>query len=118
MSAQLSIDFSAARAAADRGMRHAIECAEYTDTDWPDAALAFLRRYATSHREFTVEQVTAAADLQGYGSPADGRAWGGIVRRAKNAGLIRCKGRTAPRWNGHGSPGQVWPSMVCGEWVG
>jgi len=85
---QLAIDFSAARAAADRGMQQALDHAEYIDQEWPDLAYAFLCRYARSHEFFEGWQCTDLANAMGFGSPADDRAWGAIYKRALNTEVI------------------------------
>ena len=109
---QTALDFTACRAAAERGMQQAIQHAECVDDTWPDAALAFLIRYARTCPEFTVEEMTAQADRMGYASPTDSRAWGPIVRRAALRGVIRNTHRTRPRVKGHGAPGILWASLV------
>ena len=109
---QTLMDFATCRAAADRGMQQAIQHAELVDDTWPDAALAFLIRYARSCPEFAVEDMTAQADRMGYASPTDDRAWGPIVRRAAIRGVILNTHRTRPRVKGHGAPGPVWQSLV------
>lgn len=107
---QVTFDFTAA---ANAGIQQSYDHACRVDDEWPERAFEYLRRYARVHPEFTVEQMTAAADREGYGSPTDSRSWGGIVRKAQNKGLIRATGRTAPRSKGHGSPGIVWASVVA-----
>jgi len=105
-------DLSKARVAANEGMQRALDASERRDIDWPDAALGFLRHYARTHAEFTMEEATAEANRLGYGSPSDERAWGSVVRRAAIRGYIRNTHRTCPRIKGHGSPGVVWESLV------
>lgn len=109
---QQVIDFERMRQERDAGMERAIQHAEHIDDSWPDAALGFLYRYARAHAEFTVEEATAEATRLGYGSPADDRAWGSVVRRAAIRGFIRNTHTTRPRLKGHGSPGPVWESLV------
>jgi hypothetical protein len=106
------IDFAAARTAANEGIARSLDAAERRDEEWPERALGFIHRYALSHAEFTVEEMTAEAGRLGYGSPADDRAWGSIVRRAAIRGFIRNTHTTRPRVKGHGSPGPVWQSLV------
>lgn len=80
-----------------RNVRHrkARECTEKADSNspgWSDKAYAFLCRYSRSHQSFLIEEVIHAA----YGKvpePEDTRAWGGVTRRAKNAGEIKPTGR-------------------------
>jgi len=85
---QVAFDFSAARAAANRGMRQALDHAEYTDQEWPDLAYAFLCRYARSHEFFEGWHVTEAARLCGYDAPTTGRAWGSLYVKAQKDGVM------------------------------
>jgi len=102
--------------ARDEGMMRALDHAERLDDEWPDRAYGFLCRYARAHEYFTIEEMTAEADRLGYGSPADGRAWGGVVRRAAachdSLAIIQNTHTTRPRLKGHGAPGPVWYSLV------
>lgn len=111
---QLSINFAACRAAADRGMRQAIEHAERLDDTFPARADAFIREYARTHFEFTSEQVTAAAERAGVKPLSDGRAWGAPIKRAASVGVMVATDKTAPRLKGHGSPAVVWRSLKFG----
>jgi hypothetical protein len=106
------IHLTEAREAANEGMQRALDAAERRDDEWPERALSFVHRYALTHDYFTVEEMTAEADRLGYGSPADQRAWGSIVRRAAIRGFIRNTHTTRPRVKGHGSPGIIWLSLV------
>lgn len=106
------INLTQAREAANEGMQRAIDAAERRDDEWPELALGFLRCYAMTHPEFTIEEATAEASRLGYGSPSDERAWGSIVRRAAIHGYIRNTHTTRPRVKGHGSPGIIWQSLV------
>lgn len=101
-----------ARAARDAGMSQAIQRAERIDDEWPDLAYGFLCRYARTHDQFISEEATAEADRLGYGSPADPRAWGSVIRKAARADVIRRTSMTKPRLKGHASPGPVWQSLV------
>lgn len=108
------IDLASARSAANQGMAQSLAAAERRDVEWPELALGFVRRYARSHAEFTVEQMTAEANRLGYGSPAGDQAWGAIVRMAASRPdrIIEKTGAYAPRIKGHGSPAPVWRSLV------
>jgi len=105
-------DLAAAHTAANEGIAQSFHHAADVDDSWPDAALGFLYRYARTHAEFTIEEMTAEADRLGYGSPADSRAWGSIVRRAAIRGFILNTHTMRPRVKGHGAPGPVWRSLV------
>lgn len=111
MSAQLTIDFAEARAARDAGMSKALRHAERIDDEWPDAALGFLYRYARAHEHFISEEATAEAERLGYGSPADGRAWGGVFKRAAREGIIQRAGFGISKRR-HLSPTPLWRSLV------
>lgn len=92
MSAQLAIDFQAARAARDAGMAQAIQHAERIDDEWPDLAYGFLVRFARQNATFCGWECTDLANAMGYGSPSDDRAWGPIYKRALKDGVIRQDG--------------------------
>lgn len=109
-----AIDLTHAREAANEGMQRALNAAERRDMEWPELALGFVRSYARTHQQFTVEQLTAEANRLGYGSPAADQAWGSIVRMAASPPdrIIEKTGAYAPRIKGHGSPAPVWRSLV------
>lgn len=111
MSAQLAIDFAAARAARDAGMSQAITAAERQDDEWPELAYGFLCRYARSHATFISEEATAEADRLGYGSPTDPRAWGHVFQRAARANVIAKIGYGISQRR-HLSPTPLWESRV------
>lgn len=92
MSAQLAIDFAAARDARDAGMTQALQRAERIDDEWPELAYGFLVRFAYQNATFCGWQCTDLANAMGFGSPADDRAWGPIYKRAIKAGVIEQSG--------------------------
>lgn len=58
--------------------------------NWKDQAAAILQRYieANPGKDFITPDVRKFAAAVGFAQPADDRAWGGVMRRAKNAGVI------------------------------
>lgn len=113
MSTQLTFDNAMARAAADAGMRQALAHAEEEHFGWPDLAYLFLERYARQHQRFISEDVSDASIAWGLVQPPTLRAWGGIYRRAKKAGLIVCDG-VGRSWRRHASICPMWRSLVFG----
>lgn len=57
-------------------------------TEWHEQAYASLLAYATTHHEFLVEDVRAAHP-ELTDAPGKGRAWGGVVKRAVAAGILK-----------------------------
>jgi hypothetical protein len=101
MSAQLTIDFAAARAARDAGMSQDFQHAERVDEDWPDRAYSFLIGYAQTHEFFEGWHVTDAARRIGLGSPTTDKSWGSLYVKAQKEGvMVKCgSGRNPHRHN-------------------
>lgn len=77
----------------DLGMQRAVDNAEAVAPGWPDRALTMLRRYvAEVGGRFQAEDVRAFGVRYGFEEPPHKRAWGGVMVRARNLGLIRCVG--------------------------
>jgi hypothetical protein len=100
----------AAIAERDAGIARAAASAERAHPRWCDMALAFLHRYARSHREFLAEDCTAAAVAWGLAMPSQ-QAFGGVYQRAARLGMITKIGY-APSKRRHLSPAPVWASNV------
>lgn len=107
---QLPLDFQAAKAARDRGMRQAAEHADHLDDTFADRAYDFLAHYARTHETFISEDATGAAAGKGITSPADQRAWGQVFRRAARDGLIERIGY-GTSMRRHLSPTPLWRSL-------
>jgi len=87
MSAQLAIDFAAAKQQRDAAIHRAVEHADAVEPSWSDRAYAFLTDYLRTHATFTTEQVRdAAAGI--VNEPPSRRAWGAVTLRAVRAGWI------------------------------
>lgn len=113
---QLSIDF--ARTRRDTGIARAIAHADRVTPSWADNAYQFLLWFVFNAREsFLTEQVVRASLDAQFPPPPDARAWGGVIRRAYNAGIIRkCLNhdgtiRYAPATTSNLSPKVLWVAV-------
>ena len=78
-----------------------------TEDGWSERALSFLREYLQSHDRFLCEEVRVAS--QGIVPDVNPRAWGGIVRRARDLGWIRAIGfRLVENPLAHRTPATEW----------
>lgn len=77
---------------------------------WKLDALEAVRQFASSHADFLAEEI-----VRGHPLPpeCDPRAWGAIIRRAKDLGWIRMENycRTGQL---NRSPKPVWKSLIYG----
>ena len=90
-----------------KGMKRAVDHAERHHVSWGDRALAMIPRYPRSR--FQAEEIRIWAYSQGLPEPPHGRAWGSVMVRAKNMGLIRCIGyQNVSNPNAHRTPAAVW----------
>lgn len=93
----------------DHGIQRAVDHAEREQEGWTDFALSLLRFYASRQSdpflaEQFVEHCTGLIAL-----PPDGRAWGGVFKRAARLGIIRRVGY-APAKSSNLAPKCTW---VC-----
>ena len=113
MSAQLPIDFDAARARRDAGMASSLDHAESDTPGWGDHAFALLRQFAClQHKPWTCEQFRAWAYDRSLPKPAEERAFGPVTQRAIRAGLIHRVGY-APAASSNGSPKPQYQSRIA-----
>jgi hypothetical protein len=86
---QLALDLGEAGAVA--GMAKAVAHAEADNPGWSGKAYSALVSYVrrlTPGETFESMTVRKQAEANGLPQPPDARAWGGIIRAAKRAGLI------------------------------
>lgn len=83
------------------------------DDDWRDRASSAITRCASKYAEFTTDEVWA----EGLEQPLEGRALGGVMRRAARDGIIKKTDRVRLSTNPirHRRPMAVWQSMVAGD---
>ena len=87
---QTQIDFS--KKATEEGIKKALDHANAVSENWGEVAYDFLKGYIEINPMFMAEDVRFAS--QGVvPSPPSQRAWGGIIRKAAEAGLIRSNGQ-------------------------
>lgn len=78
----------------DIGMQQAVDHAEQVEPGWKDLAYRYLQRFLNEYvprlglQSFMAEDIRAWAHEQGLGRPPTARAWGGIIAKAANRGLI------------------------------
>lgn len=87
---QINFDVQKARERRDDGITRAMDHAEAENRGWKDMAYEYLVNVYIKHTKhpFQVEDVRASCAGVVPEAPS-ARAWGGIVRRARHAGLIR-----------------------------
>ena len=77
----------------DRGIERAANHADRISDGWSDRALEMLRCYLLLvGGKFQAEDIREWSHKRGLSFPPSKRAWGGVVVRARNLGLIRCIG--------------------------
>jgi hypothetical protein len=97
-----------ARARGAIGIERVTRKAHKLDPDWCSSAIDWLRRYLLSvDGEFLTEEFSDWAVKRGCHAPHDGRAWGGIMRKAVILQIVvRVGYRPSPKSNM--SPKCLW----------
>ena len=91
----------------DEGIKRAADNAEMNEHGWQEQALMFLMKFP--EKRFQAEDVRSWAYSQGLTTPPNDRAWGAVIRKAKNQGCIRHVGYDAvSNPNAHRTPASVW----------
>jgi hypothetical protein len=111
MSAQLSIDFTAAMEARDLGVQRSVEHANAVESEWSGQALGLLRLYVALRDEpFLTEDFRAWAHAapQSLPQPPDARAFGAVIQRAAKKHRIIERVGAAPAASSHCSLKPTW----------
>lgn len=108
---QLELDYTAARAARDRGMQQALDHAQAENPDWKTVAYTWLIGYAKTHHQFISEDVGDAYEAAGLPAPPTRRAWGALYQKAAREGYIVQDGMGRSRMR-HASICPRWRSLV------
>lgn len=99
---------TAARRRRDRGMRRAGQKAEDKHAGWHDKAIKHLKKFVEQRRgaPFLAENFVKWATFK-LDPPPDGRAWGGVMRRACSEGIVIKDGFGLAETSNH-SPKVLW----------
>lgn len=102
-------DFSGAQLR-DAGMQLAADHAQQVSPGWNERAYSFLERFLKiKHGSFMTEDFRAWAAAHGLEYPPTNRAFGGIITKAKNNGLIKHIGwDSVKNSKAHATPASVW----------
>lgn len=93
MSSQLLFDYEAGRQGKNNGINQAVNHANEVSPGWADRAYQFLLKFLANHNgAFMAEEVRSYAALMDFELPPSNRAWGGVIVRAKIAGIIESCG--------------------------
>jgi hypothetical protein len=107
---QLSMDLS--KKLKEDGMQRAVDHANTVTTGWSEKAFDFLKGYIAINPLFMTEDVRYAS--QGIvPSPPSQRAWGYVIRRAVQEGLIfRHDIKPVKNIKAHRANASVWKSLI------
>ena len=98
--------------AAQDGITKALHHAESVSGNWGDETYRlFVHEFLPKHKRFLAEDFRAwlAANKPHYAFPPSGRAFGGIMRKAKADYYIICIGfGKVTNVNAHGTPASIW----------
>ena len=90
----------------DKGIKKAVD---HAGVEWADEAYDYLKLYIRRGHEFMAEDVRRWAKGWLLEDPPSKRAWGGVIRRAANAGLIEKVGiRQVQNQKAHCANANVW----------
>lgn len=78
--------------------------------NWAEKAYDMVIQVAETHQEFTPDDIWKT----GLPKPAEARALGGIMARAKRDGIIEKTGRVQPttQIESHGTDVTIWRSLI------
>ncbi|MCT8340528.1 hypothetical protein MG296_10720 [Flavobacteriaceae bacterium TK19130] len=99
----------------DAGIAQAMETADNCNENWSQKAFDFLRNFAKKEPSFLTEEVRRAATKSGeVPEPPSNRAWGGVIVRAKRAGIIKSLGiKPVTNPKAHMAFATYWGSLIC-----
>ena len=93
----------------DDGIRRAANHAEHQRAGWNELADVLLREFAKDRATFNAAQFAAYARGRGLPNPPDGRAFGGVIMRAKRDKLVAFDGyEPSPDPKHHAGPVTRW----------
>ena len=90
-----------------QGIQQSLSNADKAVIDWSVKALTLMNRFPASR--FMVEDLRAWAYQQGLPKPPSERAWGGVIAKAKNKGMILHSGyQSVKNPKAHCTPASCW----------
>jgi len=105
------MDFNQVQAEINRdiGIEMAINSANCHCIQWSDKALEILIKYLATHNDpFLTEDVRKWGEAM-IPDPPSKRAWGGVIVKARNAGIIKFIGfRATTNVKAHRTPASLW----------
>ncbi len=103
------LDIKAGREAKNAGIKKAMVNADRVNPEWSEKAYQFLLKFLANHNgTFMAEEVRCYAELMDLEVPPSRRAWGGVIVRAKTAGLIESCGQRLVK---NKAANQAWASL-------
>lgn len=94
------------------GMEASEDHANQVIENWSELAMTFLIKYAKINKSFLAEDVRNAS-IETVPTPPSNRAWGGVMVRAKNNGIISTDGyRRTKNPLAHSTPATFWKSNI------
>ena len=82
------LDYVEGQRRRDAGMDQAVGNAEQKKPGWPEKALAFIEMQPIG-KVFMVEDIRVYACSRGLPRPPSNRAWGGVIKKARQLGLVK-----------------------------
>ena len=103
---QTQMNFTAAKAAREKGHAAGDACARKAGSEWVEEALYLVGLYAASEftPSFTIEQLREWMVPSVLRAPHDSRAWGTVTRQAVARGIIVRTGGYRAAVSSNGSP--------------
>jgi len=98
----------------DEGINKAVNHADLRVPNWSIKALKYVIEYAKKNMFFTCEDVRIQSRKDNFPQPPDGRAWGGIISKARQREfIIRTREtRSAKIASNHAGPCRIWQSKI------
>lgn len=109
------LDPERGRVLKEKGMQKAVTSADRDTPKWSVYAYKLLIEFLDKHEgQFLVEDVRSyAAQFEDFPEPPSARAWGSIVKKAKQNGLVRCCGITQVKnVKAHRANASIWLKVI------
>lgn len=95
----------------NEGIEQAVDHADQVSPGWSDRAFEMVKRYPNV-LPFFVQDLREWAHDNGLEDPPSNRAWGGVIKRANHAGLVKfVEYKPKPHEGQHNQPAAVWQKI-------